>query len=71
MATKVRNIEPVHNLSDEELVGKFANTKQHAYFEELYNRYIHLAYGVCLKIMKNDADSRDVVSDVFKTLFLT
>ncbi len=70
MALKVRNIEPYHSLSDEELVAKFAQTKQQAYFEELYNRYLHLSYGVCLKMMKNEADSRDVVSDVFKTLYL-
>ncbi|HFA51706.1 MAG TPA: sigma-70 family RNA polymerase sigma factor [Bacteroidetes bacterium] len=70
MALKIRNIEPIKSLSDEELVERFAKTKQQAYFEELYNRYIHLAYGVCLKMMKNEADSKDVVSDVFKTLFL-
>ena len=70
MALKIRNIEPIKSLSDDDLVEKFAQTKKQAYFEELYKRYIHLSYGVCLKMMKNEADSRDVVSDVFKTLYL-
>ena len=70
MAAKIRNIEPIHSLSDEMLVEKFASTKKQAYFEELYKRYIHLSYGVCLKMMKNEHDSRDVVADVFKTLYL-
>lgn len=70
MALKVRKIESVRQLSDEDLVEKFAQSRQHEYFEELYNRYVHLSFGVCLKIMKNDADSHDIVSDVFKTLFI-
>lgn len=70
MALKIRNIEPVNSLSDEELVAKFAKTKQSIYFEELYKRYLHLSYGVCLKMMKNEDDSRDVVSEVFRTLYI-
>lgn len=70
MALKAVNIASIRQLSDEELVDKFTQTKQQAYFEELYRRYIHLAYGVCMKMMKNEDDSRDVVSDVFKILYL-
>lgn len=70
MSLKIRDIEPIQNLSDEELVAKFAKTQKQAYFEELYKRYIHLSYGVCLKLMKNEDDSRDVVSEVFKILYI-
>jgi RNA polymerase sigma-70 factor (ECF subfamily) len=70
MIFNLRNIEPVNRLSDEELVTKFANTQKQAYFEELYNRYRHLAYGVCLKMLKDDAESLDVVSEVFKILYI-
>ncbi|MEO1257413.1 MAG: sigma-70 family RNA polymerase sigma factor [Bacteroidota bacterium] len=69
MAKNIRKITPIQNLTDEELVEKFAKTQKHAYFEELYKRYIHLSFGVCLKMMKNESDSRDVVSDVFKILY--
>ncbi len=71
MAIRFLNKQPaVQQLSDEELVSKFSGTQQQTYFEELYRRYMHLAYGVCLKLMKNDDEARDVVSDVFKILFL-
>lgn len=61
-------LEYIHKLSDEELVGLFSSTHNEVYFAELYNRYRHLSYGVCLKILKNETDSLDVVSDVFRIL---
>jgi RNA polymerase sigma-70 factor, ECF subfamily len=70
MAIRFLNKQPaVQQFSDEELVSRFSATQQQTYFEELYRRYKHLAYGVCLKLMKNEDESRDVVSDVFKILF--
>lgn len=69
MALKAVHTNPLSQLSDEELVERFASTKQEAFFAELYRRYIHLAYGVCLKLMKNEDDSRDVVADVFRILY--
>ena len=69
MALKTVHTNPLSQLPDEELVERFAKTQEQAYFEELYRRYIHLSYGVCLKMMKNESDSRDVVSDVFKILY--
>lgn len=71
MAIRFLNNQPaVQQLTDEELVSKFSATQQQTYFEELYRRYMHLAYGVCLKLMKNEDEARDVVSDVFKILFV-
>ena len=69
MAIRFLNNESVQQLSDEELVSKFSRTKRQTYFEELYRRYVHLAYGVCLKMLRNENDSHDVVSEVFKILF--
>ncbi len=69
MAIRFLNNESVKQLSDEELISKFSKTKKQTYFEELYRRYVHLSYGVCLKMLKNESDSHDVVSEVFKILF--
>jgi len=66
----LNNQTATQQLSDEELVSRFSATQEDTYFEELYRRYMHLAYGVCLKLMKNEDESRDVVSDVFKILYL-
>ena len=59
MAIRFLNInrENVGKLTDEELVSKFSKTEKDAYFEELYNRYQHLVYGLCLKMMKEESDS--------------
>jgi RNA polymerase sigma-70 factor (ECF subfamily) len=56
-------------LTDEELVSGFSGSHEQTYFEELYRRYIHLAYGVCLKLMKSEEEARDVVSEVFRILY--
>ncbi len=70
MAIPLINKDPVCKLSDEELIGKFSQTNQEIYFEELYRRYVHLSFGVCMSMMKNEDDSRDVVSEVFKILYV-
>ncbi len=63
------NREDVGKLTDEELVTKFSKSGKDAYFEELYNRYQHLVYGLCLKMMKDDSDSNDIRSEVFRILY--
>lgn len=34
----------------------------------LFDRYLHLVYGVCLKYLKNREDARDAVSAIFERL---
>jgi len=36
----------------------------------LYNRYIHLVYGVCLKYIKNREESKDIVNQIFEKLII-
>ncbi len=62
-------MESLPRLSDEQLVARFSKTGKPTYFGELYARYAHLAFGVGLKYLKDEEDSRDLVSEVFKTLF--
>lgn len=56
------------NLSDEELVQRYRNSHDSAYVGELYIRYTHLVYGVCLKYLKNDADAQDATMQIFEKL---
>ncbi|MFC2109660.1 RNA polymerase sigma factor [Bacteroidota bacterium] len=35
---------------------------------KLYNRYMHLVYGVCLKYLKNREESQDAVMQIFEIL---
>ena len=55
-------------LSDEELVHRYRNSHDPAYVGELYVRYTHLVYGVCLKYFQNDADAQDAVMQIFEKL---
>ena len=55
-------------LSDEELVHRYRNSHDTVYIGELYVRYTHLVYGVCLKYFHNDADAQDAVMQIFEKL---
>ena len=54
--------------SDEVLIQRFRNGNDLEVLGVLYNRYIHLVYGVCLKYLKNREDSQDAVMQIFEVL---
>jgi RNA polymerase sigma-70 factor (ECF subfamily) len=62
---KAEGLEP----SDESLVETFKATRDSAYFEMLVRRYARRVFGVCRKILSNDAAAEDVTQDIFMTLF--
>lgn len=53
-------------LSDDELLLQFKNTEDLQYLEDLFNRYIHLVYGTCLRYLKVREKSQDAVMDIFE-----
>lgn len=55
-------------ISDEELVKKYAQTKNIALVGELYQKYTHLIYAIAFKYFKNEQESEDIVMDVFEKL---
>lgn len=69
MTANLADIKQIKQLSDEELVRLFAKTQKQNYFAELYNRYVRLGFGICLKYLKNEPDSQDVLSEVFRILY--
>ena len=54
--------------SDEALIQRFRKGNDLEVLGVLYNRYIHLVYGVCLKYLKNREDSQDAVMQIFEVL---
>jgi len=54
--------------SDEELVQAYQSTGNTAQLGVLYERYVELVYGVCLKFFKNGNKAEDAVMDIFETL---
>jgi RNA polymerase sigma-70 factor (ECF subfamily) len=56
-------------LSDEELITSYHSSGDKAFVGELYIRYAHLMYGVCLKYFRDREQSRDAVLQIFEKLF--
>jgi RNA polymerase sigma-70 factor (ECF subfamily) len=57
------------NLSDNDLLHKIALKQDTEAFAVLYNRYAHLALGVCLKYLQQEAAAQDAVQVVFVQLW--
>ena len=60
--------EPNKNLTDEELVHRYRNSHETTYIGELYQRYTHLVFGVCMKYLHNDAEAEDATMQIFEKL---
>lgn len=54
--------------NDEELLALYKKTSEVEYFQHLYERYIPLIYGLCLKYLQNPESSQDAVIDIFENL---
>jgi len=60
-----------HNkLTDKELVDLYKQSADLAVLGELYQRYMELVYGVCLKYFKDPEAAKDGVMQIFEELVL-
>lgn len=55
-------------LDDIELLKNFRDRRNDV-LSEIYNRYSHLVYGVCLKYLESRDESLDTVVEIFESLF--
>jgi RNA polymerase sigma factor (sigma-70 family) len=55
-------------LSDAELILSYKRSGDLAVLGELYQRYMSLVFGVCLKYLKDRDESRDAVMQIFEKL---
>lgn len=58
----------INRLTDEELLDAYKKTGHTEYFGALYNRYMPLLYGVCLKYLQHTQDAQDAVMQLFEYL---
>ena len=65
-------IKNIHNssLTDKELVASYKQSGDLAVLGELYQRYMELVYGVCLKYFKEPETAKDSVMQIFEELVL-
>lgn len=54
--------------ADEALLAAYRALGEPEYLAELYRRHLHLALGVCLKYLKDQAAAQDAVADIFEKL---
>ena len=55
-------------ITDIELINRYKSSRDLKVLGELYERYMPLVFGVCLKYLKNREDSQDAVMQVFEKL---
>jgi RNA polymerase sigma-70 factor (ECF subfamily) len=54
--------------TDDDLIRIFNSSGDLDVLGELYSKYMHLVYGVCLKYLKNREESKDAVMQIFEKL---
>lgn len=54
--------------SDDELLSRLQKTHNLEYFQQLYERYMPLVYGLCLKYLKDGELAQDAVIDIYENL---
>ena len=55
-------------MEDRILIEQYKSDGDLVHLAKLYNKYMHLVYGACLKYLKNEADAEDAVMDVYEKL---
>jgi RNA polymerase sigma-70 factor (ECF subfamily) len=63
----IKNI-PANELPDKELVTLFRTTRNMELLAVLFQRYMDLLYGVCLKYLKQPESAKDAVMQIFEEL---
>jgi len=60
----------ISKLTDEELLKEYKKSGNSEYFGILYDRYLPLLYGVCLKYLNDTDKAQDAVMQLFEQLTL-
>ncbi len=73
ISTKGRDIYPLSKNksianTDEEIISKYRETGDQSLMGNLFNSYMHLVYGLCLKYLKNRDDSQDAAMAIYEQI---
>ena len=55
---------------DDDLVNQYKSTGNLAILADLYQRYMELVYGVCLKYLKDEENAKDAVLSIYEELVI-
>ncbi len=65
---KIFRTKNIKTISDIEIIEKYRSSNNNKYVGVLFERYSHLVYGLCLKYLKNETESKDAVILIFEKL---
>lgn len=54
--------------TDEVLIARYRESGHSFFFGELYKRYTHLVFGLCMKHFRDEEESKDMVMNIFEKL---
>lgn len=54
--------------NDQEIITRYREDQNPEWIGILFDRYTHLVFGVCLKYLKDEEDSKDAVMQIFENL---
>lgn len=63
-----RKRRDINQMSDEELAARYRESEDPACLGELYERYAHMVYLVCMKYVKDSMESEDLSMQIFEKL---
>jgi len=66
----IKNTTGIKDLDDATLLLRYKSTGSLDALGMLYNRYMHLVYGVCLNYFKEEEASKDAVMQIFEELIV-
>ena len=66
----IKNKAGIKDQDDATLIAQYKRTGSLEVLGALYNRYMHLVYGVCLNYFKDEEASKDAVMQIFEELVL-
>jgi RNA polymerase sigma factor (sigma-70 family) len=64
----IKNTAKLKQLDDAALISDYQRTGDLEVLGVLYNRYMHLVFGVCLNYFKDEEQSKDAVMQIFEEL---
>ena len=64
----MQKVHSIHELDDKQLLLQYKNTLDKEVIAVLYNRYMHLVFGVCMKYLKNRDEAEDATMQVFEKI---
>lgn len=66
----IKDTSRLKHLDDAALITQYKATGDLEVLGVLYNRYMHLVFGVCLNYLKDEEQSKDAVMQIFEELIV-